>query len=408
MLPQLPDSAHLLENLMDTLSDAIYFKDLESRFVLVNKACVDKHGWESVEYIKGKSDFDFFSQEHAEQAFADEQRIIETGESICGLEEKETWPDGHETWVSTTKMPLKNDDGEIIGTFGISRDITEHKEAELRANQYANEIRQITEEMEEEVRMAAEMQKNFSPSSFPIFPEEASPEDRCINFCHRSVLTRQVSGDYCAVIRLSPTEVGVFLCDISGVGVRAALGTALVRGVMEEVEPSCRHNPGTYLTRVSQLLRPLLFQENMLLNITAFAIVFDVSTGRLQMACANHPRPLLFRAGKEVDWLLGDASRCDPALASQEGLSYESMECQLELGDSVILYTDGLFTTRNSDGEVYGEQRLLDSARRLAKHPCKKLFQGLEDDALAFSKEGNFTDDVCLLGFQFKKLLSAD
>jgi serine phosphatase RsbU (regulator of sigma subunit) len=77
--------------------------------------------------VQGKTDFDFFTREHAQQAFDDEMRIIETGQPIVGIEEKETWVDKPDTWVSTTKMPLRDSNGVIIGTFGLSRDITEVK-----------------------------------------------------------------------------------------------------------------------------------------------------------------------------------------------------------------------------------------------------------------------------------------
>jgi diguanylate cyclase (GGDEF)-like protein/PAS domain S-box-containing protein len=74
-----------------------------------------------------KTDFDMFSGEHAHQAFADEQDIIRTGCPIIEAEERETWPDGHESWVLTTKLPLMDHKGNIIGTMGISRDVTERK-----------------------------------------------------------------------------------------------------------------------------------------------------------------------------------------------------------------------------------------------------------------------------------------
>jgi len=79
--------------------------------------------------VAGKSDRDFFTEEHAFQALQDEQEIIRTGVAVK-KEEKETWPDGSETWVSTTKIPLRDTAGSIIGTFGISRDITARRKAE--------------------------------------------------------------------------------------------------------------------------------------------------------------------------------------------------------------------------------------------------------------------------------------
>lgn len=115
----------LLNSLIEGIPDSIYFKDKESRFIKVNKAMLRKHGFKSDKEIIGKTDFELFGKEHAQQAYEDEQKIIQTGIPIINKEEKEDWADGRTTWVSTTKMPLYNNQGEIIGTFGVSRDITD-------------------------------------------------------------------------------------------------------------------------------------------------------------------------------------------------------------------------------------------------------------------------------------------
>jgi PAS domain S-box-containing protein len=124
------EERHLLHTLMDNLPDHIYFKDLHSRFIRLNKALAKWFGLNDPRAALGKTDFDFFSDEHARQAYADEQEVMRTGRPAQAIEEKETWPDGHETWVSTTKMPLRDAQGRIIGTFGVSRDITVRKRAE--------------------------------------------------------------------------------------------------------------------------------------------------------------------------------------------------------------------------------------------------------------------------------------
>ena len=119
-----------MSNLLSATAERVYFKDLQSRFLLVSAgwiaACAP--GYTAAELI-GKTDFDFFNEEHASAAFADEQRIIRTGEPIVGKLEKETHGGQALAWVSSTKMPLRDESGRIIGTFGISRDVT----AQIRA-----------------------------------------------------------------------------------------------------------------------------------------------------------------------------------------------------------------------------------------------------------------------------------
>ena len=131
----------LLMHLMESSADSIYFKDRNSRIIMANKALCDRLHL-TPEKLLGKTDFDWFDEVHAQQAFNDEQKIIETRTPLIGVEEKEVWTDGSMAWVSTTKMPLLNDNNEVVGTFGISRDITKWKtmEEELRETQKQAEI----------------------------------------------------------------------------------------------------------------------------------------------------------------------------------------------------------------------------------------------------------------------------
>jgi diguanylate cyclase (GGDEF)-like protein/PAS domain S-box-containing protein len=121
------EQAFFLNVLLDTIPDNIYFKDAESRFTRISRHMAQWLGLKDPTEALGKTDFDFFTSEHADQAFRDEQEIIRTGVPLVNVQEKETFPDGSIRWVSTTKMPLRGPDGTIVGTFGISRDITEYK-----------------------------------------------------------------------------------------------------------------------------------------------------------------------------------------------------------------------------------------------------------------------------------------
>ena len=124
--------ADLLEVLLVNSPDPIYFKDRQSRFVCYSQAFSNLFNLPDHNVLKGKSDFDLFSEEHARQAYKDEQQIIRTGTPIIGMLEKETHQDGRVTWALSTKMPWRNRAGEIIGTFGISKDVTAWKETEQK------------------------------------------------------------------------------------------------------------------------------------------------------------------------------------------------------------------------------------------------------------------------------------
>lgn len=119
-----------LRALIENVPDIIYFKDLQSRLVRVNCAYSRRFGVSDPELLLGKTDFDFFTAEHAQAAYDAEQEIIRTGRPILNLEEKETWPDGRITWVATNKLPFYNEYGQVVGTFGVTRDITARKHTE--------------------------------------------------------------------------------------------------------------------------------------------------------------------------------------------------------------------------------------------------------------------------------------
>lgn len=145
-LPHSADDIVLLNALMEHFPGSIYFKDRLSRFLKINNAFEKKFSL-SKEDIIGKSDFDLFTDEHAEQAFDDERRIMQTGRPMLNQEEKETWPDGSITWVASTKMPLYNQANELIGTFGISTDITERKTSEMVIKEKTSILNAITSKM---------------------------------------------------------------------------------------------------------------------------------------------------------------------------------------------------------------------------------------------------------------------
>ncbi len=120
----------LVDAFLENIPDLIYFKDLESRFITTSRSFWTRIGASSVADLIGKTDHDLFTTEHANDALKDEQAIIRTGTPILGKLEKESWSDGRVTWSLTSKLPLRNEAGVIIGTFGISKDVTESKHLE--------------------------------------------------------------------------------------------------------------------------------------------------------------------------------------------------------------------------------------------------------------------------------------
>ena len=124
------DDRHLLDTLLEYSPDHIYFKDRKSRFVRVSRSLAEWMGLSDPVDAIGRSDDEFFAPAHALKSRKDEAEIMASGLPLIGIEECEVWPDGRETWVSTTKAPLRDHGGAVIGIFGMSRDVTARKLAD--------------------------------------------------------------------------------------------------------------------------------------------------------------------------------------------------------------------------------------------------------------------------------------
>ena len=149
----------LMDALLNNVPESIYFKDKQSKFIRFSRSMLKLFGLKKVEELVGKSDFDFFGEEHARPAFNDEQKIIKTGVPIIDLEEKEVMADGSVNWVNTTKMPLRGSDGQIIGTFGISKNISRIKTLEIETNEKAKRIKEMEQRIAELEKQIGEIRK---------------------------------------------------------------------------------------------------------------------------------------------------------------------------------------------------------------------------------------------------------
>jgi len=150
----------LLKTILEEIPLTIYLKDLESRFIMVSKHFVCRHGCSSANEIIGKTDFDFFQEEHARKAYEDEQFIIRSGQTIK-KEEKEVHKDGSLTYSLTTKLPLKGENGNIIGTYGLSQDITAIKLAEKKAKEANKELDKKNRELKETIEELSQTQNRL-------------------------------------------------------------------------------------------------------------------------------------------------------------------------------------------------------------------------------------------------------
>ena len=396
-----------LRTLMEHIPDKIYFKDLASRFIWISRETIERFSTHDPAEVLGKTDFDFFREEHSREAFDNEQEIIRTGLPIVNKEEHEVWADGRESWVTTTKMPLRDETGKIIGTFGLSRDITERKRAEEQLARYAEELRRRNEELEEDLNMARELQNALMPRHYPCFPATATPSDSALQFSHFFNPSTAVSGDFFDILELSDTMAGVFICDVMGHGVRAALVAAIVRALVGELK-TIGGRPDEFLARLNRKLSEILKQTEIPMFASASYVVVDLARRELRYANAGHPDPVCVRHITST----AEASRLNhckrgPVLGMFPEAKYGMSRCELSAHDMVLLFTDGLFEVEGAGGELYDQQSLMRAVNRRVDLTAGDLCREVLAEIRQFSANAQFSDDVCLVALEVERLAVA-
>lgn len=397
----------LLTSLMDHLPDNIYFKDRESRFIAANRAMLVRFGRPDPLSIIGKSDIDLFTPEHAQRARADEQEIMKSGLPIVDVVEKETWRDGHETWVSTTKMPLRDAAGQIIGTFGLSRDVTARKQAEEQLAKFTEELRAKNETLEQDLEMARELQNALLPQNYPQFLHGAADgSESAVHFYHFFHPSMAVSGDFFDVLKISDDVAGLFICDVMGHGVRAALVAATVRALVGELRYTW-NDPSEFLAQLNRALRGTLKNTGISLFASAFYVVADLARGELRYANAGHPHPLRVHhdahAAKTAPL---NGGKPGPALGLFDDAKYVNCRAPLSPHDVILVFTDGLLEVEGADGQLYDYPRFLRAVNARSELPTEALCRGLIEEVQHFSANQEFTDDVCLVAMEIDRLAS--
>jgi PAS domain S-box-containing protein len=310
----------LIQTLLETLPDAVYVKDTASRFVRVNHATARELGVADPQDAIGKTDFDFFPAALAREFRADEQRLLEAGQSIVNKPESQTESsDGR--WVLATKVPLKDGNGQVLGFVGINRDFTSEHRLQVEHDRLLGEL-------ENEFRHAAIVQTQLRPETSPNLPG--------YEFVGSCLPARHVGGDYFDWLD-HEGSVRLSVGDVMGKGLPAALLTASVRASLRAVT----HLPvSAAVEAVNRALTPDLAKSDSF--ITLFHAALEPESGRLTYVDAGHGMAFIQRRDGGVTPLRQQSL----PLGVLVDASYPADSATLEPGDTLVAYSDGLPDTR--------------------------------------------------------------
>lgn len=406
---ELRNSETLYHSLVENLPQNIFRKDLNERFIFVNTRFCQTLGKKPEEII-GKTDFDFFPPELAAKYQRDDQIVVSTGKMFEAVEEHRL-PNGEQLFVSVVKTPLYAATGEIIGLQCIFWDITEKRRAEEKVRQTTfalaqsrEELRLKNQQLEEDLRMARDIQQAMIPSQYPTFPKSTLPEDSALKFHHLYIPTGAVGGDFFNILSLSDTKAGVFICDVMGHGVRSALVTAILRALVEELTRLAA-DPGQLLSQINRDLQAILHQSGSPLYTTAFYMVVDLATGCLHYANAGHPKPIHIRAATgQAEFLKNTAPKTEPALGLFPNTAYSTSTSALAPGDIIHLFTDGVYDVEH-EGELLSPDWLRTHLQQHAREPIAETYDNLLAELRRLNGPKEFADDICLVSMELTRLV---
>ncbi len=268
----------------------------------------------------------------------------------------------------------------------------ERKTAEERLQHLADELIAANTVMQTDLVLARDVQQAIMTRSMARRSGTNAHRALAMGMLYRPCQT--LGGDFCAVLDISDDEIAVLVCDVMGHGVRSALITALLRGLIEDARPLA-HDPGRCLAHINGAYMEWLRIPRQIIFITAVCVYFNARSGLLRGASAGHTPVLHVRAEGVTDWLAGSSGGSGSALGLESSSTYRTIESQIMPGERLVMFTDGVIEAHSPDGNEFG----LDKLRAVAASDCivGRLPALILEAALGHAGEESLDDDACVV-----------
>lgn len=389
----------LLQTLIEILPCRIFVKDRDGRISLTNEAYRRALGLRSSTDLEGKRLDELVADDRVAPYAMDDRLVIEKGTEILNREDFDASPLGDKRWMLLSKVPLRDGEGQVQGLVGMAADITAQKDAEARAVRIQHQLEEKNRQIEAELALARELQTELMTSSLVNVRDQLDTEGRLaprIAFHYEASV--HLAGDFFQLIPITRRRFGMLLCDVMGHGVKAALVTTLIRGLITDVKAEDL-SPETMMARLNDRLCTLLDRPPLPRFVTALYALVDLDDASITVASAGHSWPLIRSTSANTAPMC--TLECGPALGLIRGASYTPQSRRLSAADRVLFYTDGWIEETNTAGDEFGLRRLaacLD--RTAAETPDDSLAQAARE-VRQFAGKPSFSDDLCAVLVQF-------
>ncbi|MBN1886814.1 MAG: SpoIIE family protein phosphatase [Thermoflexales bacterium] len=387
---------YILDTFMETVPDRIYFKDLKGRITRANQAHAARLRLSDPAEEIGKTDFDFFPEAQARARYEQEQEIIQSGRPVLGVEEF----DGVGHWALTTKMPLRDGHGDIIGTFGISRDITELKQMQETLEQANVEISLLNERLKEEnLRMEAELDVTRRLQQMLLPTEEELHQIKEIDIACFMEPAEEVGGDYYDVLQ-HDGQIKIGIGDVAGHGLESGVVMLMLQTAVRTLQTVEVEDPVRFIDTLNRLLHANLRRMQVERSTTLALLDYDAgrlaAPGHLRLS-GQHEQLIVVRKGGRVELL--DTLELGFPLGLQSRIAqfvYE-MPIELEPGDGVVLYSDGITEAEDETNKFYGLERLCEVVSMHWDKSVEAIKDAVVADVRSFIGQQKVYDDLTLL-----------
>lgn len=395
----------LLETIVQILPCRLFLRDREGKYILVNQEYRKVIGIPDHLDITGKLLKDVINDPKTDRVLAEDLQVIESGEPITNKLEFDKSILAGNRWVLTSKVPLRTDSETIEGIVGMSLDITEQKRAEELARKAKEALQAKNEQYEEELLVARQLQEQLMSMGFnESRMYSISGDNWRFRACYLYKPSHHLAGDFFYLIPVDENRIGVLVCDVMGHGVKAALVTMLIRGLMTEI-PHILGHPSKVLQHLNETILSLAEDDEFPRFVTAAYMAVDLKDGTAAIANAGHPVPILKRHDAEFE-----ECPCDivgPALGLLGGEPFGDTHFELDTDTQLFLFTDGIIEQHTVAGNEFGREGLL-SALGAAKLP--KIANQLDsvrdnlDEALGGQPSN---DDICVVAISLRPIEKA-
>ena len=247
------------------------------------------------------------------------------------------------------------------------------------------------ESIKGDLAVAREIQQAILPRIFPPFPEN----ERELDLAALMTPAKDVGGDFYDFFRIDEDRIGLVMADVSGKGIPAAIFMAVSRKLIRTIGLQ-GYAPGDCLTKSNELLS----KESVdCMFVTVFYAIYNVKTGEMEYSNGGHNSPVIIKADGSVQ-MLPTSTSC--MVGAVEGITYPKETLTLGVGDTLVMYTDGVNEAMNEANEEYGDDRMMNFLATQKGKDCRSIIDNQLADIKAFVGNAPQSDDITLMALTRK------